>query len=666
MKSSGRVIPFTAIVGQEEMKKALILNVINPRIGGVLIRGGKGTAKSTAVRGLAELLPEIEVVRNCPFCCDPHDPECMCEQCRGTWERGEILETARRKIRVSDLPLGATEDRVVGTFDIEKAIQEGVRAFDPGLLAAANRGILYVDEVNLLDDHIADLLLDSAALGVNIVEREGVQISHPANFCLVGTMNPEEGEIRPQLLDRFGLQLSVEGLDSPEERVAIVRLINELDSDPSGTMMKYEPLQQEMADRIVRAMDILREVTTADELVEMIVSICLELGITTHRAEIATLRTAKAIAALDGRKEVRFEDVQEALYLALPHRMRRKPFEAPVLDRGNIDAHIEKWKKKRPTESRDRDQQEKEAEATGKVVSPEDAAQDERVFEIGDQIDPRRIRQFEKDKMVRKRVTGRRIRTLSSKRGSYVKSRIPHDKLSDVALDATVRAAAQHMGSGTEGGFAVKVGKEDLREKVRIGKISTPTAFVVDASGSMFTHERMESAKGAVLSMLQDAYQKRDKVGLVAFREHRGEVILPMCTSLDYATECLRDLATGGPTPLSAGLQKGLELLMLEKRKNPEALPLLVLISDGRANVPMAASSKIEDELIELTNLAWKNKLHMIFIDVEQEATASQRHGENKRILQDRMSYYHVEHLSSDTIQGIVSTEKLMLTSSVG
>jgi len=322
--------------------------------------------------------------------------------------------------------------------------------------------------------------------------------------------------------------------------------------------------------------------------------------------------------------------------------------------------------KKKPADGRDRDQEGKNGETTGKVVNPEDGAQEERVFEIGDQIDPKRIKQFEKDRMVRQRVAGRRIRTLSSKRGSYVKSRTPHDNPTDVALDATIRAAAQHMSSRPGDGFAVKVQKQDVREKVRIGKISTPTVFVVDASGSMFTNERMESAKGAVLSMLEDAYQKRDKVGLVAFREHRGDVILPMCTSLDYARECLRDLATGGPTPLSAGLEKGLQLLMLEKRKNPEAMPLLVLISDGRANVPMAANSSIENELTELTDLAWKNKFHMIFIDVELEGTASQRHGENKRILQDRMSYYHVEHLSSVTIQGIVSTEKLTLTSSLG
>lgn len=665
MKSSGRIIPFTAIVGQEEMKKALILNVINPRIGGVLIRGGKGTAKSTAVRGLPDLLPEIEVVRACPFCCDPQDPEGMCSACQLKCKKGEILESVRRKVRVVNLPLGATEDRVVGTLDIEKAIQCGIRAFEPGLLAAANRGILYVDEVNLLDDHIADLLLDSAALGVNIVEREGVQVSHPANFCLVGTMNPEEGEIRPQLLDRFGLQLSVEGLDTAEARIAVVRVANEFDRNPSAMVKEYESLQQQTANRIVHAINILNEVTVDEELVEMIVSICLELGIGTHRAEIATLRASKAIAALAGRTEVHVDDVREALYLALPHRMRRKPFEPPVLDRRKIDAQIEEWEKKRPSGLKHNENSE-DKQNTGLVVRPEDGSEEERVFAIGKQIDPKMLAWFEKDKTVRTRVMGRRIRTLSSRRGTYVKSRIPCDKVKDIALDATVRAACQYMyGRMPQEGCRLRIEKQDIREKLRIGKISTPTVFVVDASGSMFTNERMESAKGAVFSMLVDAYQKRDKVGLVAFREHQGEVILPMCSSLDYAIQCLKDLASGGPTPLSAGLQKGLELLIREKRKNPEAIPVLVLISDGRANVPLSAGSNIEDELIHLTDLAWQSKLHTIFIDVEQEKTASKRHGNNKKVLQDRMSCYHVDHLTSDTLEGIVSREKMMLTSSM-
>lgn len=341
-----RIIPFTAIIGQEEMKRALILNVINPKIGGVLIRGEKGTAKSTAVRGLAELLPEIEVVKDCPFGCDPHNPEGICSECRLKLEMGERLDVVNRRVKVINLPLGATEDRVVGTLDIEKAIREGVKALEPGLLAATNRGILYVDEVNLLDDHIADLLLDSAALGINVIEREGITVSHPANFVLVGTMNPEEGELRPQLLDRFGLQVSVSGLGRAEERIAIVNLIDEFDKNPQAIMKKYGTLQQEMTEKITAAVSLLNDVKIHEKLVEMIVSACLDLDIETHRAEITTLRTCKTIAAWAGRKEVHVEDVREAMYLSLPHRMRRKPFEPPVLDREKLDRKIEEWKKK--------------------------------------------------------------------------------------------------------------------------------------------------------------------------------------------------------------------------------------------------------------------------------------------------------------------------------
>lgn len=285
------------------------------------------------------------------------------------------------------------------------------------------------------------------------------------------------------------------------------------------------------------------------------------------------------------------------------------------------------------------------------------------MFGIGKQIDPK-MTCVEEDKCVRTRVSGRRIHTLSAKRGTYIKSRLPGEKVTDIALDATIRAACQAAHAIAADGCKLRIGKDDLREKLRIGKISTPTVFVVDASGSMFTQERMESAKGAVFSMLMDAYQKRDKVGLVAFREHRGEVILPMCSSLDYAIECLRDLASGGPTPLSAGLQKGMELLIREKRKNPEIIPLLVLISDGRANVPLAADSNIEEELKHLTDMAWKNKIHTIFIDVEPEGTTTRRHGNHKKVLQERMSYYHVEHLTPDTLGGIIHREKMLLTSS--
>lgn len=343
-----RVIPFTAIVGQEELKKALVLNAVNPKIGGVLIRGEKGTAKSTAVRGLAGLLPEIEVVKDCPYHCDPRNPDEMCSGCRLKWEKDGKLESIKRKVRVVDLPLGATEDRVVGSINLEKAIKEGTKALEPGILASANRGIIYIDEINLLDDHIADLLLDAAALGVNVVEREGIEVFHPANFILVGTMNPEEGEVRPQLLDRFGLQVNVAGLANAEERVAVVDLIREFDQNPAVVKEKYEPLQKELAGRIANAISILSEVKISRDLVRAIVSACVEFEIQTHRAEVTTLRTCLAAAALAVRKEVHFVDVREALHLSLPHRMRRKPFEPPVLDKEKLDKKLVDWKKKQP------------------------------------------------------------------------------------------------------------------------------------------------------------------------------------------------------------------------------------------------------------------------------------------------------------------------------
>ncbi|MHC1572911.1 MAG: ATP-binding protein, partial [Candidatus Syntropharchaeales archaeon] len=332
-----KILPFTAIVGQEKMKKALILNAINPKIGGVLIRGEKGTAKSTAVRALAELLPEIEVVNGCSFNCNPRDVKEMCDICYGRMKGGEKLESVKRRARVIDLPLGATEDRVVGTLNIEKAIKEGIRALEPGILAAANRGILYIDEVNLLDDHVADVLLDAAAMGVNLVEREGVSVAHPSRFILVGTMNPEEGELRPQLLDRFGLQVNVESLDDADSRVEIVKIAESFETDTDECIAKFKDQQLELSERIVLAKSRLPEVKISDDLLRTTARMCIELGVKTHRAEIVITRTAKTIAAFDDRQEVTLDDIKEAMELALPHRMRKRPFEPPQLDTEKLD-----------------------------------------------------------------------------------------------------------------------------------------------------------------------------------------------------------------------------------------------------------------------------------------------------------------------------------------
>jgi magnesium chelatase subunit D len=660
------LLPFTAIVGQEEMKKALILNVINPKIGGVLIRGEKGTAKSTAVRGLAELLPEIEVVKNCPFSCNPNNHEEMCDACRHKWEKGGFFKILKRKVMVINLPLGATEDRVVGSIDFESAIRKGMKAFEPGLLASANRGILYIDEVNLLDDHIADLLLDSAALGVNVVEREGIEISHPANFTLIGTMNPEEGEIRPQLLDRFGLQVTVNGLSDINDRTAIVDIINNYDRD-SGTYIqkKYRPYQEALAEKIVTAIGILNDVKIHRDLIEAIASICIEFDIKTHRAEVATLRTSLTIAAFDGRREVLFDDIREALNMTLPHRMRRKPFDPPVLDKEQLDNRLDEWKKKTHKHTRKEHNIEVKENSGSYINLHGDVTEEEKIFEIENQIDPKLIKYLKRKRIKNKSMLGRRIRTIFSRGGTYVRTKIPKGKISDIAIDATIRAAAPHVRSKTEKNNGImKINREDIREKVRIGKISTYTVFVVDTSGSMSASERIKSARGAVFSMMVDSYQKRDKVGLVAFSGKEGKLVLPLCSSIDWGIQCLKSLSPGGSTPLCSGLQKGLEILLLEKLKNSEAMLVLVLISDGNANVPTKADSNIYQELVELTDQAWINKIHMIFIDVEQSEISDYHHGHfYKQLLMSRMSHYSVGQLSAGIIKKIVYGEKEMLLS---
>ncbi len=319
--------PFSAIVGQEEMKLALILNVIDPSIGGVLIRGEKGTGKSTVVRSLADILPEIEVVEGCAFSCDPEDTESLCPHCRERLEREGRLPRTKRKIRVVELPLSATEDRLVGSLDLEAALTRGEKRFEPGLLAAAHRGILYVDEVNLLPDHLVDTLLDVAAMGVNYVEREGVSFTHAARFVLVGTMNPEEGELRPQLLDRFGLCVTVEGLKDPKERVLVMERRAAFEADPEGFSKRFEAENQALAARIKRAQDLLPEIELPHEILYQIAKKTITLGVDGHRADLTLAKTARAHAAFQGRREINEEDLKIAERLALPHRLRRKPFE---------------------------------------------------------------------------------------------------------------------------------------------------------------------------------------------------------------------------------------------------------------------------------------------------------------------------------------------------
>ena len=334
------LFPFSAIVGQDRMKTALILNAINPSIGGVLIRGERGTAKSTAVRSLASLLPEIDVVQGCQFGCDPSDPDTMCMECRAKYESNDI-KSVTKQMRVVELPVSSTEDKVIGTLDIGEAIKTGEKKFDPGVLAEANRNILYVDEVNLLNDHIVDVLLDAAAMGINTVEREGISFSHPSNFILIGTMNPEEGDLRPQLLDRFGLCVSIEGIDDPDTRLEIVKRKMAFDKDPSGFRKKYEPMDDEIRTKIKAAKELLPEVTISDDILRKIVNICVESGVDGHRGDIAMMKVSSTLAAYKGRKEVTVEDLRETADMVLLHRMKKTPFSDMKLDKDKPNSSLQ-------------------------------------------------------------------------------------------------------------------------------------------------------------------------------------------------------------------------------------------------------------------------------------------------------------------------------------
>ncbi len=335
------IYPFTAIVGQERMKRALVLNAVEPRIGGVLIRGERGTAKSTAARALAALLPEVKVVSDCRFGCDPDSPSTWCTECRERAERSEALPQAMRRTSFVNLPVSATEDRVVGTLDIEKAIQEGTRRFDAGVLASANRGLLYIDEVNLLDDHVVDVLLDSAAMGMNIVEREGISFSHPARFILVGTMNPEEGDLRPQLLDRFALSVDIVGIHDARQRVTIMERNLSFEANSEAFREKWLAHEQELSHQIEQARLLLPQVRYSSRDLLSIAALTASLNVDGHRADLVILKAARAQAAFEGRTAISDRDIALAAELALPHRIKRGPFQQAEMSMEQLQDRIE-------------------------------------------------------------------------------------------------------------------------------------------------------------------------------------------------------------------------------------------------------------------------------------------------------------------------------------
>ncbi|WP_238134219.1 putative cobaltochelatase [Calderihabitans maritimus] len=630
-KSGRYVFPFTALLGQEKMKKALLLNAVNPHLGGVLIRGEKGTAKSTAVRALAALLPEIPVVPGCPYQCNPFEPHKLCSCCLSRYAAGESLPVVWRRVQVVDLPVSATEDRVVGSLDFEYAVKHGGRRFEPGLLARAHRGILYIDEVNLLDDHLVDLLLDAAASGVNFVEREGISYSHPAEFILVGTMNPEEGELRPQLLDRFGLCVQVEGETDPAVRVEIIKRREAFDQDPLGFLAQWAEEEERVRQAIIAAQRLLPEVVISPELEELVTRVCTEARVAGHRADLVMAATARTLAAWYGRREVTAEDVYEAAEFVLPHRMREAPppqqpeppepeeLEEPENTEEEEDQQESQEQQEQSPPEMEESQQEEQKDLPPQPTPPRDAP--ETIFAVGEPFSVRRI-SFKEKGMLR-RGSGRRSRgQTATKSGRYVRSTLRWAR-KDLAFDATLRAAAPYQRRRKRDGVAVVIEVSDFREKVREKRIGNFLLFVVDASGSMGAQQRMVEAKGAVLSLLLDAYQKRDRVGMVAFRGDRAEVLLPPTNSVERAQKLLAELPTGGRTPLSAGLLKAYEVAKAHLFKDPDLRPLLIIISDGKANVSLGEERPLAEAFKVAELIREEERIRSLVVDVENDGFLS-------------------------------------------
>ncbi|MGC9516074.1 MAG: magnesium chelatase subunit D family protein [Methanomicrobiales archaeon] len=568
------IFPFTAIVGQELLKKALLINAIDPSVGGVLIKGDKGTGKSTAVRSLSYLLPEISKVADCPFNCHPHDLKLMCKSCQERYESGEELAEVKNKMEIVDMPISATEDMVIGTIDIKKVLRDGIKAMEPGILAKANRNILYIDEVNLLDDHLVNVLLDCAAMGVNIVEREGISLYHPSRFILVGTMNPEEGDLRPQILDRFGLCVDVEALSTKDERLKIMQYRREFDQDPWEFEEKFKSDQQELSKTIVNAQENLKKVEISLEMLEKIVDITTSLGIKTHRADIVMEKTSKVLAALDSRYEVMEDDVKEAAILTLLHRMKQLPF-----------------------------QQEQELN-------------EETIENIIESKPPEEVFDFDKDRRIKKNVTKRDAFTAmhgknSSKvvgdRGKYIKAR-ESQKPKSVAVDATVRKAARE--NGVSNG-KLTILPEHVMEKVRISKGDALYIILLDSSSSMRMEKKIRFAKTLSWLLLKESYEKKNKVALLVFRGDEAEILAPPTSDVNKIEESLHGLPTGGKTPLTPAIFQALEMAQKEKKVKPT----LIVISDGRGNVFI--NNNLDEDVKELTKII--DETNIVFVNAESK-----------------------------------------------
>jgi len=798
MQRKRLVFPFSAIVGLDKLKLAILINAINPKIGGLLIRGPKGSGKSTIIRALTDILPKIDVVKDCQFNCNPYDPSNMCPNCSERYKNGEKLPVEKREMVVVDLPLGCTEDRVVGSLDVEKVIKYGIEALEPGILAEANQNILYVDEVNLLPDHIADDLLDAAATGWNIVEREGISVNHPSRFIFTGTMNPEEGELRPQLLDRFSLSVTVERIASVEDRIEIVKRNMEFEADPEEFYEKYKAIQEELRNKIVQARKALESVAIPDNLLQSICKACLELKVDGLRPDIVIAKAASTLAAFENRSEVTLNDVLVAAELALSHRTREGGFLEPATSEEIAQVFTVTVKKvfqfektgetpKKEVEKRKflkgkaafwvrKDATEKEEETAAKKESLTKKIRRKRsefsfrlnrllggvFFGIGKrlkkppknapatdglQVGTEKLRGETYEETVKKKkgelkaipsvsnavgspkisegfpilislrnkiispskfflkmgkvkvkrqcaYAGRRAQTVTTlHKGKSYGWKIPKGKPVDIHMPASIREAARKQKTRERPSeTALKIELQDVREKLRVNRAPVTMVFVVDLSGSMLLN--VDAVKEALLKLHGDAYRFRDRVGIVALKDTGAVIVQHPITNLRVVAKKLSDLRVSGFTPLATGMLKAWEVLKEAKRRDPSTMSIMVLITDGSANVPLKRSletgevRRIEEvrivfreyedlavkDVMSVSRMIKRERIHTIIINTNPHLYGRETYGflVTKKLASITNGSHHVigtsttkEGLVEDIIERIKDDQKTIISEQI-
>ena len=624
--AKGTAYPFAAVVGQSDVKDALLIVLTNPRAGGVLIAGESGTAKSVLVRAVAEVAMGDGIV---------------------------------------ELPLNATEDMVFGHIDLEQAVTSGKKAFAPGILARADGRLLYVDEINLLRREVLNGILDVADRGINLVEREGISFHHETRFTMVGTMNPAEGVLTPATLDRFGLFVMVERETKAAARAEIMRRMLDYDRDPVGFVAGWQAETDRLTGTVRRARDLIENTTVDVAMMQLAAQYCAQAHSAGHRAELYLLETAKAIAALAGRDYLLPADMERAAWFVLPHRTRQMESSPPPPSPGQNEpddteqppdqpdsAEQPPPPQNAPSESepdRNEGSDGENRDDSQESLQPDQANDQDRTAEIDRNFSQASLSvSLPQDRFVRHGSGKRSLTRTDLKQGRYVRASLPPAEVTDLAFDATLRAAAPYQSVRGGAGCAINIQKSDLRQKVREKRIGNTFLFVVDASGSMGARERMRAVKGAIFSLLQDAYQKRDQVGMIAFRRNSAEVLLPVTRSIDLAQKCLQQLPTGGKTPLAEGLDSALGALRSLRQKDKAVQPVLMLVTDGRANIGLDGGGDGVADALRLAEKIGESGVTSVVIDTETDFIKLGV----ARDIAARMgaTYYTLQELSDNTI----------------